>query len=87
LSTPEGKAFWDSAELIAQQAEHWPDSKLAGINVSPTRQKDPIGEFIGWIIYIEGLLIMSSEKWNPEWKLSTGKYYLYMGELSKLLTR
>ncbi len=37
LSTDEGKAFWASAQRIADQAQGWPPSKLAGINVSPVR--------------------------------------------------
>ena len=39
-STPDGRAFWDSAERIAQQTAGWPDSKLAGINVSPLRANE-----------------------------------------------
>ncbi len=37
LATDEGRAFWASAERIAAQANNWPASKLAGINVSPVR--------------------------------------------------
>ena len=36
-STPEGKAFWDSAERVAAQVDSWPASKRAGINVSAER--------------------------------------------------
>lgn len=35
LSTQEGKAFWKGAARIAAQAEQWPESKRAQINVSP----------------------------------------------------
>jgi hypothetical protein len=37
LSTPESRAWWESAERIAAMADSWPDSKRAGINVNPHR--------------------------------------------------
>lgn len=43
LATDEGKAFWASAEKIAAQAQGWPPSKRAGINVSPYRQVETEG--------------------------------------------
>ncbi len=36
-ATPEGRAFWESAKRIAAQADGWPDSRRAGINVSQFR--------------------------------------------------
>ncbi|MFO0568165.1 MAG: hypothetical protein U0263_21070 [Polyangiaceae bacterium] len=48
LSTAETQAFWASAERIAAQAEAWPASKRAGINVAETRAAPPDEAGVAW---------------------------------------
>ncbi|HVJ92324.1 MAG TPA: hypothetical protein VM580_21135, partial [Labilithrix sp.] len=39
MSTPEARAFWESAERSAEEVASWPDWKRAGINVSSKRSE------------------------------------------------
>ena len=43
MSTPESRAFWESAEKSAAEVQTWPDWKRAGINVTQMRDEPEPG--------------------------------------------
>jgi hypothetical protein len=37
MATEESRKFWETAKKIAEQANNWPDSRRAGINIKRSK--------------------------------------------------